>query len=605
MDDLATFPKTFRDLSALSPSGYSLADQVIDCEVRLDRVDGCFKAELVGVRIIKGQRKVLPTPSLRHAWVADGTVLRPIPSDAPEIFSGIMDGADPRDISYGKAVSLLSADGPLTVSTTELFRQAGKDAADSLPSEIEIPGLNATLFPYQARGIRWMHQTACRTGGLVLADQMGLGKTLQVIALLLLDPPDIASPALVICPTSLIANWVNEIWKFAPSLEVLVHRGPHRTGVFRGLQRANVVITTYDTMVNDIAIFSAFEWSWVICDEAQAIKNPDSNRRQEIGTIPRRKTIPMTGTPVENSLLDLWSLVDFSIPGLLGTRGDFEAAYPDTVDAAKRLNSITDPIILRRLVADVAGDLPERIDIDLPIELDETQALKYRRVREQTLARYPVAGALVATLQLQLFCAHPWLRAKNPSDEEGENANVEREDLSQLVTPKIERLVSILHEAFENDRKVIVFALFNRLGDLFREACAPGNKVFWDAINGSTPQSERQAIIDRFSTHEGPGCLVLNPKAAGAGLNITAATVVVHFTPVWNPAVEDQASARAHRRGQTLPVTVYRLFYEDTVERVMLDRSQWKKELGNEITPISTRDGDDLRRALSIEPVMT
>jgi SNF2 family DNA or RNA helicase len=605
MDDLATFPKTFRDLSVLSPSGYSLADQVIDCEVRLDRVDGCFKAELMGVRIIKGQRKVLPTPSSQHAWVADGTVLRPIPSDAPEIFSGIMDGADPQDIPYFKAVSLLSTDGLLTVSATERFLQAGKDAADNLPSEIEIPGLNATLFPYQARGIRWMQQTACQTGGLILADQMGLGKTLQIISLLLLDPPNIASPALVICPTSLIANWVNEIWKFAPSLEVLVHRGPHRTGVFRGLQRANVVITTYDTMVNDIAIFSAFEWSWVICDEAQAIKNPDSNRRQEIGTIPRRKTIPMTGTPVENSLLDLWSLVDFAIPGLLGTRSHFEAAFPDTVDAARTLNSITDPIILRRLVADVAGDLPERIDIDLPIELDETLALKYRTVREQTLARYPVAGALVATLQLQLFCAHPWLRAKNPSDEEGENANVEREDLSQLVTPKIERLVSILHEAFENHRKVIVFALFNRLGDLFREACAPGNKVFWDAINGSTPQSERQAIIDRFSTHEGPGCLVLNPKAAGAGLNITAATVVVHFTPVWNPAVEDQASARAHRRGQTLPVTVYRLFYEDTVERVMLDRSQWKKELGNEITPISTRDGDDLRRALSIEPVMT
>jgi SNF2 family DNA or RNA helicase len=171
------------------------------------------------------------------------------------------------------------------------------------------------------------------------------------------------------------------------------------------------------------------------------------------------------------------------------------------------------------------------------------------------------------------------------------------------VTPKIERLVSILREAFENDRKVIVFALFNRLGDLFREACAPGSRVFWDAINGSTPQVERQGIIDRFTDHDGPGCLVLNPKAAGAGLNITAATVVIHYTPVWNPAIEDQASARAHRRGQTLPVTVYRLFYEDTVERVMLDRSQWKQQLGNEITPVSTRDGEDLRRALSIEPV--
>lgn len=604
MDDLAALPESFRDLSALSPSGYVLADQVVNSEVRIDRKDGNVTAEPVGIRVVKGQRRILSAPTWRHAWVVDGMVLRPVSRDVPEIFAGIMEGDDPRDLPYGKAVSLLSSDGPLPVFATERFRQAGKDAADNLPEKIDIPGLHATLFPYQAKGIRWMDRTATRAGGLILADQMGLGKTLQIIALLLLDPPGTTSPALVVCPTSLIANWVREIGKFAPSLEVLVHRGPHRTGTFRGLQQANVVITTYDTMVNDIAIFSAFEWAWVICDEAQAIKNPDSNRRQEIGTIPRRKAIPMTGTPVENSLLDLWSLVDFAVPGLLGTRDRFEAAYPDTVAAAKALNAVTDPIILRRRVADVAGDLPERIDTDLPIELDDTLAAQYRRVREETMARYPVAGALVATLQLQLFCAHPWLRAKDPYDEDGENAEVERGDLAPLVTPKIERLVSILREAFENDRKVIVFALFNRLGDLFREACAPGSGVFWDAINGSTPQSDRQAIIDRFSAHDGPGCLVLNPKAVGAGLNITAATVVIHYTPVWNPALEDQASARAHRRGQTLPVTVYRLFYEDTVERVMLDRSQWKQELGNEITPVSARDGDDLRRALSIEPEM-
>jgi SNF2 family DNA or RNA helicase len=603
MDDLATLPVGFRELSNMSLPDHTLADQVIDCEVRLDRIDGRIVAETVGVRVLRGQRSIIPTPSPRHAWVADGTVLRPISKDVPEIFADLLDGEDPTALPYGKAIKLLSSSGPLPVFATERFRQAGKEAADNLPEVIDIPGLNATLFPYQARGIRWMHQTASRSGGLILADQMGLGKTLQVIALFLLDPPEETSPALVVCPTSLIANWVRELGKFAPSLTVLVHRGPHRTGVFRGLQKADVVVTTYDTMVNDIAIFSAFEWSWVVCDEAQAIKNPDSNRRQEIGTIPRRKAIPMTGTPVENSLLDLWSLVDFAVPGLLGTRSQFESNYPDTVEAAKALNAITDPIILRRRVADVAGDLPERIDIDLPIELDDTLIQQYRRVREKTMARYQVAGALVATLQLQLFCAHPWLRIRDPADEDGEDAELEPEERTPLVTPKIERLVSILREAFENDRKVIVFALFNRLGDLFREACAPGSRVFWDAINGSTPQVERQGIIDRFTDHDGPGCLVLNPKAAGAGLNITAATVVIHYTPVWNPAIEDQASARAHRRGQTLPVTVYRLFYEDTVERVMLDRSQWKQQLGNEITPVSTRDGEDLRRALSIEPV--
>jgi SNF2 family DNA or RNA helicase len=170
------------------------------------------------------------------------------------------------------------------------------------------------------------------------------------------------------------------------------------------------------------------------------------------------------------------------------------------------------------------------------------------------------------------------------------------------MTPKMERAVALLREAFFNGRKVIVFALFNRLGELLREAFSGFSNAYWGAINGSTPQGDRQAIIDIFSAHSGPGCLVLNPKAAGAGLNITAATVVIHFTPVWNPALESQASARAHRRGQTQPVTIYRLFYKDTVEEVMIDRSLWKSELANESVPVSSRDAKDLKRALEIMP---
>jgi SNF2 family DNA or RNA helicase len=216
-----------------------------------------------------------------------------------------------------------------------------------------------------------------------------------------------------------------------------------------------------------------------------------------------------------------------------------------------------------------------------------------------------VAGALVATLQLQLVCAHPWLRQADPEDLDGEFAEIRRSPELPLMTPKMERTVDLLNEAFINGKKVIVFALFNRLGDLIREAGANLPEAFWGSINGSTKQADRQTVIDEFSAHDGPGCLVLNPKAAGAGLNITAATIVIHYTPVWNPALEAQASARAHRRGQTLPVTVYRLFYEDTVERVMLDRSGWKQELGNEIMPLATRDKEDLDRALSIQPGRT
>jgi SNF2 family DNA or RNA helicase len=378
--------------------------------------------------------------------------------------------------------------------------------------------------------------------------------------------------------------------------------------VYRGLQKANVVIATYDTVVNDISIFSSFEWSWVVCDEAQAIKNPDSQRRQVIAGIPRRRTIPMTGTPVENSLFDLWSLVDLAIPGLLGSRREFEQTYGDTIESAQALRPVTDPVILKRRVADVAGDLPDRIDIDVPLDLDDGLADAYVQVRKETMSRYPVAGALVATLQLQLFCAHPWLRREWEfaiGADDGEEASLARTTALHLLTPKMERARDLILEAFATDRKVIVFALFNRIGDLLCEAAGAHENLFWGAINGSTPQEIRQQTVDSFSSHVGPACLVLNPKAAGAGLNITAATVVIHFTPVWNPALEAQASARAHRRGQTEPVTVYRLFYRDTVEEVMLERSIWKNTLANESIPISSRDAADLQRALEIHPRKT
>ena len=186
-----------------------------------------------------------------------------------------------------------------------------------------------------------------------------------------------------------------------------------------------------------------------------------------------------------------------------------------------------------------------------------------------------------------------------------DDAKIISDDELPLITPKMERVIDLLREAFLNGRKVIVFALFNRIGDLLRQACADFVGIHWGAINGSTPQQERQAIVDTFTEFDGAACLVLNPKAAGAGLNITAATVVIHFTPVWNPALEAQASARAHRRGQTEPVTIYRLFYKDTVEEVMLERSAWKSDLANETLPVSSRDADDLKRALEISPVRT
>lgn len=601
MPNYAAMPTTFEKLRDQIPAGHSLSERLLEPVILLDRKEGCLSASLGGVRMLRGQKHELKAPTDGHAWVIDGTVLRPIPKDAPIIFLTILGDVDPKNLPFSVAVRLLrSADERIATSASNNVLIAGRDAADEETDLIAPAGLQAELFPYQARGVQWMWDTIGRTGGVILADEMGLGKTIQIIALLLMDMPNPSSPALIICPTSLIANWVREIERFGPSLDTAVHRGTHRTGISSGLQKSRVVITTYDTMVNDISVFSGIEWSWVVCDEAQAIKNPSSNRRQAVVTIPRKRSIPMTGTPVENSLLDLWSLADFAIPCLLGAQSEFEAEFPDNIEAGQRLGSLTDPIILKRRVADVAADLPERINIDIPLELDDRLIDHYREVRDTTLAKYPVAGALVATLQLQLLCAHPWLRENADAEEE---ADIIPASSMQLITPKMERIAALLQEAFANNRKVIVFALFNRIGDLLKEVCADIPNIHWGAINGSTAQEDRQPIVDDFSSHDGAACLVLNPKAAGAGLNITAATVVIHFTPVWNPAVEAQASARAHRRGQTQPVTVYRLFYKDTVEEIMIERSAWKSDLANETVPVSTRDSDDLQRALSILPV--
>ena len=602
-NELALLPRDFRQILDGKPAGWELSSRVVQPEVRIGKQGGGFALRLAGTRAMRGEKKVWDALGLDYNWVADGNIVRPLPHDTPSVVRQMLGGKPPNTLSFPDVIRLVRMENPdVPVTADESVFFSAQSIAAELRADQEIPGLHATLFPYQAQGVEWMEQAIRHTGGLILADEMGLGKTIQIIALLLCEKPDTSYPALIICPTSLIANWRKEIMKFAPELSVLVHRGHDRTGITSGLQRAQVVLSTYDTVVNDISIFAGMTWSWLICDEAQALKNPDSARRQAVGRIPRRMTIPMTGTPVETSLMDLWSLADLAIPGLLGSREDFEADHPDSEESAKQLARLTDPVVLCRKIKDVAGDLPERIDIDLPLELGEELSRRYDDVLAETLEKYPVAGNLVATGQLQLFCAHPWLQgAGDPANDE--YAGIKQSAAMPLLTPKVERTIAILEEAFRNGRKVLLFAIFNRCGEIIHEA-AQGRvpDAFWGAINGSTPQEERQAIVDAFSNHDGPACLVLNPKAAGTGLNITAATVVIHFTQAWNPALESQASARAHRRGQTEPVYIYRLFYEDTVERVMIDRSQWRRELGNEAVPVSTRDADDLRRALSIRP---
>jgi len=578
---------------------------VLDPGLRIKKEAVNIIGELHARRIIDNQAEYISAQTIGHNWVEDKGVIYPLPVDVSEVLGGLLEGIDPEKMKLTDVLGLMRLKEPeIPIDVDDTVFTAGKEIAETMGAELSVPGLvDAKLYPYQTQGVIWMRNTINYTGGLILADEMGLGKTMQIISLFLLDALKEKSPALVVCPSSLLANWEREIHKFAPEMYVLVHHGPNRTGSYRGLQTAQVVVSTYETIIRDLTLFGAFEWRWLVCDEAQALKNPDSKRRTALSQLMRTKTLCVTGTPVETSLLDLWSLADLAIPGLLGPRKDFETSYPNTETSAQNLATITNPIVLRRRVADVAKDLPEKIAIDFPLDLGPDLASQYNKILRDTLEEFPRAGALVATNRLQMFCTHPWLQGQGDEpDADVDCELVDSAEATSLMTPKLERTVEIIEEAFENGKKVLVFALFNRCDELIKKAIDLNVETFWGIINGSVPAIERQPIIDNFSSHNGPACLILNPKAAGAGLNITAATVVIHFTQYWNPATESQASARAHRRGQKEPVYVYRLFYRNTLDKIMLDRSEWRQTLGNEAVPVSVRDGEDLKKVIETNP---
>lgn len=584
------------------------SNRLLSPVLRIENINGKYLA-LLGAIVKKGNdANFIPCLTQLHNWIIDNERIKPLPHDAPSIIRDAFSGEKINDLRFQMVLFLFreGIDGIEIEIAPSVFEKANtRSLRMSLKSN--IVKLKADLYQYQEQGVAWMKDALESVGGVILADEMGLGKTIQIIAILLLKEPTNENPALIVCPTTLIANWCREIMRFSPALTIVVHRGVNRTGYYKDLMRSQVVITTYDTLVNDVSIFSGIDWNFLICDEAQAVKNPESQRRRVLDEISRRYTIPVTGTPMENTLMDLWSLGDLAIPGMLGDREDFSSCYPDTELGASELCSVLDTIILKRQVKDVAEDLPERTDIDFPVELDDIAEQEYIRIKEEAIAEYGIAGKLVAVGQLALYCAHPSLRIRNIGEPDWEDCVELNHDSSySLFTPKMEVCVRLLKEAFMTGKKVLIFAAYNNCGELIQKASSQKKLpvAYWNSINGSTPQSQRQSIIDQFSQHNGPAVLVLNPKAAGAGLNITAATVVIHYTQNWNPALEMQASARAHRRGQDFPVTIYRLYYQGTVEETMMERSRWKRELGEKAVPISSREKQDVEDALTFNPLM-
>jgi len=461
------------------------------------------------------------------------------------------------------------------------------------PSIAKVEGLDAKLYPYQDDGVAFLRIIAQHSLGCILGDEMGLGKTMQVIALVQDETNRKRSPSLVIAPATLLENWRRELATFAPGLSVLLHAGAGRFGAAAKLAAFDVVITSYETALRDEPMLSSIPWNVLAIDEAQNIKNPDAQRTLSVKRLPRRVSLAVTGTPVENRLTDLWSLADFALPGLLGKLNDFRSEYDDNATDASRLAPVVAPIMLRRRVAEVAQDLPPRIDIPQVVSMTRALAEEYERVRQQAEAEYGAAAGLVSLQRLRMFCAHPRLLGLWDSD-------------PALLMPKYLRLLEVLEEIFSRGEKVLIFSSFTEMADILLQDLPnrfPGGYFNW--IDGRVAITERQPIVDRFSEFAGAGILVLNPKAAGVGLNITAANHVVHYNPEWNPAVEDQASARAYRRKQIRPVTVHHLYFADSVEEVVVDRLNFKRGLA--VGAVTGHKGDasaaDVMRALKISPL--
>lgn len=455
--------------------------------------------------------------------------------------------------------------------------------------------LKATLFPYQKVGFLWIKRMLEESNGCILGDEMGLGKTMQVITEMLNLKERKEIPMLVVAPISLLTNWHRECSKFAPSLKTIVHYGHDRISNYKDFQNYDVVITSYTTVVSDIHMLNMIKWKFVALDEAQNIKNPFSARARACKGISRKRSIAVSGTPFENHITDIWSLIDFVQPGLLGSLENYKETITDDVSGGKRIEPILSPLMIRRLVIDVAKDLPEKVVSTQALQMSEFECNEYNKYLSILKSSFDSDKINLGMLQqLRIYCTHPYtLSGMNDFDDPTE------------VSIKYQRFCEIAEEIISREEKIIVFTSYKKMFEIFKKDIPNRFGIQLWTINGETPVAERQQIVDRFNNLSGAAMLILNPKAAGTGLNITGANHVIHYNLEWNPALEDQSSARAYRRGQTKTVFIYRLYYTNTVEQVVNERIERKRDIASSAVVGNdgqSQDRADILRALELIP---
>jgi SNF2 family DNA or RNA helicase len=445
--------------------------------------------------------------------------------------------------------------------------------------------LEKIVRPYQREGIGWLLYLAKNHFGGVLADEMGLGKTLQTLAFLELRRAQNKTklPGLVLCPTSLVMNWLDEAKKFAPDLKVLALHGAGRKALLSKIPEYDLVVTSYALLRRDIAEYEKQEFDAVILDEAQNIKNRTSQTAVSVKKLVSDHRMVLTGTPLENSLLDLWSIYDFLMPGYLGTATDFRDRYEIPVaklgdeKAQQRLRQRVRPFLLRRTKAEVAKDLPAKIEQIAYCELTDEQKGVYRQILEEgrkqvsELSGKASGGrdriaVLTVLMRLRQACCHLGLL---PQPNSGTKVWSE-------PSGKMEYFLDRLEEAISGGHRILVFSQFVSMLKIVQEELRR-RKTPHCYLDGGT--IDRAGEVDRFQRNQDIPVFLISLKAGGTGLNLTGADTVIHFDPWWNPAVEDQATARAHRIGQNKIVSSYKLIARDTVEEKIVRLQERKKEL--------------------------
>jgi SNF2-related domain/SNF2 Helicase protein/Helicase conserved C-terminal domain len=584
--------------STPSPPGGTAGGLGLDalCEVRWEAALG---DDVLSLSELKDLAKLKqPLVRLRGQWVElrDGDIAAAIAAVGKKTTKpDLMSAGEVLHAALGLGSDL---DGHLPIATVDAQGWLGDLLAGAEDRRLEPRAtpedFSGELRPYQERGLGWLAFLGTLGLGACLADDMGLGKTAQLLALVQEERRTTKGPTLVICPMSLVGNWQREAARFTPDLEVYVHHGSDRLddkAFTRYVKKMDLVLSTYGLASRDRELLSTVTWNRLVLDEAQQIKNSAARTTQSVRSIPASRRIAMTGTPVENRLGELWSIMEFLNPGLLGTQKRFRERFAIPIErngdevAAERLRRVTAPFVLRRLKTDgsIIADLPEKLEMKEYCNLTREQATLYQAVVEDMLARIDDSegierrGLVLATMmKLKQVCNHPAHFLADGSSLPGRSG-------------KLARLTEVLDEAASEGDKALVFTQFAEMGTLLERhlqrqlTC----DVFW--LHGGIGKKRRDAMVEHFQSAPGPAVFLLSLKAGGTGLNLTAATHVVHFDRWWNPAVEDQATDRAFRIGQRRNVQVRKFVCAGTLEERIDEMIESKRALAQRI--VGTGEG--------------